>query len=214
MGLTRAELEGEILELLNRDTTYTGFFTPAKVHGAIKDCLDYVAVHMMIAGEGWLQQVMFLNTTAGTNNCELPPQIGMIHKISYLNGTEYLPLRFDDGSFDMDLSVDSGEAFPTRYKLMGNKIMFPSLLSEGGTSYLRLECSLYPRVLLADGDIVDPQFDNAARNYVKWRAASQLLSQVGKRVSDWKEYEGEWYEALKKMLDNRSRVPQFIRDFQ
>jgi hypothetical protein len=214
MGITRAELEGEILELLNRDTTYTGYFTPAKVQGAIKDCLDYVAVHMMMAGEGWLQQVVFLDTTAGTNSTELPPQIGMIHKIAYLNGTDYMPLRFDDGAFDADLSADSGEAFPVSYKLMSNKITFPSLLSEGGTRYLRIECSMYPRVLLADGDMVDPQFDNTARNYIKWRAASQLITQVGKRVSDWKEYEREWYDALEKILNNRSRVPQFVRDFQ
>lgn len=213
MGITRAELEGEILELLNRDTTYTGYFTPAKVHGAIKDGLDYVAVHMMIAGEGWLQQVMHLDTVAGTNSVELPPQVGMIHKISYLSTTEYMPLKFDDGAFDMDLTGDAGEAFPTSYKLMSNKITFPSLLSVGGSSYLRIECSMYPRVLLADGDMVDPQFDNTARNYIKWRAASQLSAQVGKRSSDWKEYEMEWYDALKKMLDNRSRVPQFIREF-
>jgi len=213
MGITRAELEGQILELLNRGTTYTGYFTPAKVHGAIKDCLDYVAVHMMLAGEGWLQQVMFLDTVAGTNTVELPPQIGMLHKLSYLNGSEYMPLRLDSNIFDLDLGSTSGESFPTAFKLVGNKIMFPSLLSEGGSRYLRVECAMYPRMLLADGDIVDPQFDNAAQNYVKWRAASQLLTQVGKRDSDWKAYENEWYEALRRMLEKRTAVPLFIRDF-
>lgn len=214
MAITRAELSARILTLVNRDSTYYGNYTDTQINEAIHDCLTYVAAKMILSGDGWMRQKLYLNSVAGSQTVDIPSQVGMINNVRYRVDDRYVSLEYADGS-DMDALVSASDftGTPTSFSLLSNKIHFNVVPNQVGASYVMIECSLYPSKLALSGDVVDSQFDEAALNFVKWRAASQLVSQSGKAIPDWVRYEDEWGEILKQLIASRVESQPFIRDF-
>jgi hypothetical protein len=213
--MTRADLAGKILRVLQRDSSYAGMYDDEKVNDAIEDCLDFVAANMILSDDGWMSKTFYLDTTVGQKSVELPTQIGVINSVRYLSGDTYILLSYDDGAFsNASRPSSSFSTFPTTFKITGNKLVFPSALSEAGSEYLEINACVYPNKLVRDGDLIDPQFDKAAIHYIKWRAARQLVSITGKAAPDWIKTENEWAGILEGIIARRIKTPQFIREFE
>ena len=96
---------------------------------------------------------------------------------------------------------------------MPNNFYFNPVPAETGPKYIQLECACFPERLVSDASVLNPQFNVAMTNYIKWRSASMLANSVGKGVVEWKQYEIEWKTNMLSMVDKRNRTPTFIREF-
>jgi hypothetical protein len=214
MSVTRGEISSAVLRVLQKDAGYSGFYTPEKIADAIQDSVDHIAVEMMMAGEGWLRRIEYLDTQPGSNIVPIPPHIGVIDEVRYLIGNRYIPLTFDDATMSAQFGSDAGVAqFPSRYRIVDNNFYFNPVPAETGVGFLQLECACFPQRMVSDMTVLNPQFNVAMTHYIKWRSASMLANSVGKGVAEWKQYEIEWKSNMLSMVDKRNRTPVFIREF-
>lgn len=214
MSISRGEVKGQILRILQKDGSYTGFYTDEKLNDAIQDCIDHIAVEMFFAGDGWLRKIAYLDSQAGASTIDLPPYIAVIDEVRYLVGNRYIPLQYDDATLAAQFAADAGVSqYPSRYRIVDQKIYFNPALGVGGTNYLQIEYAAYPATMVADGQLMPAEFDRSIVNYIKWRSASLLASSVGKQVKEWDDYEKEWKKNAINIINKRTRSPIYFRDF-
>lgn len=214
MSVTRGEISAAVLRILQKDAGYQGFYTPDKIADAIQDSVDHISVEMMMDGEGWLRQIFTLDTFPGKPNVPIPPHVAIIDEVRYLVGNRFIPLTFDDGTMSAQFSDAAGVSqFPSRYRIVDNNFFFNPTPAETGPGYLQLECACFSQRLVSDGQVLNPQFNVAMTNYIKWRSASMLANSIGKGVAEWKQYEIEWKQNMLNMVQKRNRTPVFIREF-
>ena len=182
MSISRGEIKGQILRVLQKEGTYNGFYTDEKLNDAIQDCVDFISVEMFVAGNGWLRRIITLDTQSGNGVVDLPPFVGMIDEVRYLIGNRYIPVIYDDATLAAQFNKAAGMTqYPSRYRVVEQKIYFNPAPAEGGKDYLQIECACYPQLLVADGQLMPAEFDRCLLNYIKWRAASQLAaSEIGR----------------------------------
>jgi hypothetical protein len=214
MSVTRGEISAAVLRILQKNAGYQGFYTPDKIADAIQDSVDHVSVEMMMDGEGWLRRIEYLETYPNKSNIPLPPHIAIIDEVRYLVGNRYIPLTYDDATMSAQFGADAGVSqFPSRYRIIDNNLYFNPTPAEVGPNYIQLECACFPQRLVSDGQVLNPQFNVAMTNYIKWRCASMLAASAGKPVSEWKQYEAEWHQNMLNMVQKRNRTPTFVREF-
>lgn len=214
MALSRGELKGKILRLLNKTAGYQGFYDDDKVNDVIEDCQDYVAAKMFSGGEGWMRRIYFVDTNGTDASYPIPPGIAIIEQLRYLIGNQYLPLIYDDGSMSPQTAPQAGfTQFPFRWRFIDNRVYFNPPPAQYGAQYLQIEAAHYPARLLTDGQQMDPQFDMAMFHYMKWRAASLLASQVGKSYKEWQSYEDQWFEEMQTIINKRIRTMVTVKEF-
>ena len=215
MAVTRGDMKTQIWGLLNKVSTNAGFYTSSKLDDAIQDCLDFVAVEMFMAGEGWLSQIGYITTVANTPNYALPTGMAILNEVRYLSGDAYVPISYDDRSSTVHLASTSGVVeFPGSYRIVNNELYFNPPPAEVGTNYVQLEYTTYTAALANDAAIINAQFDNCLLQYVKWRAASLLASQLGKVYKEWEKYEEQWYGQMIKITSKRMRHASIIKEFE
>jgi hypothetical protein len=212
--LARGELRGRVLRFLNKTPSLPGYYTEAKVNDAIQETLNYIAVEMFLAGEGWLQKYIFLDTQAGQTSVDLPGNVAMIREVRYKVSDVYYPLPYDDQESGFSY-VGTGvqQAFGYRYRILGRQLIFDPPVSEGGERYLQIEADYYPSVLLDDYEIIDPQFDAACCEFMKYKVASILSSSIEKEMIAWAKIEAEWEEKMKAVITRRTLSSVPIREF-
>lgn len=220
MALTLAQISTSILGLVNKTNTYQGFYTTQKVTDAVNDSLDYIAAEMFQRGNGWFNTITTLNVTAGTPTVALPTSCSIIQAVRYLVGNVYVALMYDDQATQTQVQDPSATVqYPASYRLVNDAVLGPCIYfnpvpGASGTGYVQLEYSAYPTLLANSGDTIDPQFDRCLTNYVKWRAASQLVAQVGNPMPAWQRYEDEWLAKMKETVSRRIRQTQWVKDFE
>lgn len=215
MSLTRGDIKTKILTLVNKNSGYQGFMTDEKINDAIEDCLDYIAMHMFEAGEGWFNRFESVTVPAGTFYVDLPTGCAIVNAVRYLIGSTYVDLKYDDRS-KQPVVKDTGQLtqYPTTYSLVnGNQIFLNPAPSITGTDQMQIEYTKYPDRLTSDLQTIDTQFSLGLLQFVKWRAASILMTSVGKPVSDWRDYEAQWFDRMKAEVSKRNRQSYFIKDF-
>lgn len=214
MTVTRATLRTKILRYLNKTSDYSGFYDTDKVSDAIEEALDYVAVNMFLAGEGWMTAVDYITTAAGDTSANFPTDSVMIREMRYKIGNVYVPLTYDDQTDSFYYGSDSGvEQIPCRIRFIGRTFVFDPPLAEGGTDYLQVESVKYPTAMTADTDEIDPQFDRACLNFVKYKACSILAGSIEKEYRPWAQEEGEWFEAMRFIVSRRNMKSTRIKEF-
>ena len=214
MSISRGELKGQILRVLQKDGGYQGFYTDEKLNDAIQDCMDYIAVEMFLAGEGWLRKIITLDSQSGFPTVDLPAHVAMIDEVRYLVGNRYIPLVYDDATLAAQFQPAAGVTqFPSRYRIVDQKIYFNPAPGQGGADYVQVEYATYPPILVADGQLLNTEFDRAMVHFIKWRASSLLASSVGKYQKEWGDHEAEWKERMVMIVNKRTKSPIFFREF-
>lgn len=214
MSISRGEVKGQILRVLQKDGSYQGFYTDEKLNDAIQDCIDYISVEMFMAGDGWLRKIVTLDSAPNSCTVDLPAFVSVIDEVRYLVGNSYIPLTYDDASLSSQSNPVSGVTqFPSRYRIVDQKIYFNPAPGVGGKDFLQIEYCTYPQILVADGQLLPNEFDRCMVHFIKWRSASLLASSVGKYQKEWGEYESEWKERMVMIVNKRTKSPIFIRDF-
>lgn len=214
MTTTLTTISNKILSFLGKTSSFPGFYDSTKVTSAVNTAMNYVAVNMFIAGQGWLTGYTYADTTAPVDTVAIPTGVALIREARYLVGEIYIPLIYDDQS-DAVSYVNSGvqQASAGRYRLLGNNFIFDPPLADGGTAYLQIESVSYPTALASGGDALDQQFDAALQEYIVFKAASVLAGSLEKDVRTWGQEETEWYEIMKTIVARRTMRSVAIRDF-
>lgn len=225
MPITRAELQGEIYELLNKTPTAFGLLTPNKVNKVIADSLNYVAAHMLKIGGGWLQQFVYLSTVAGSPYIPLPTGLAIVNSIKCLNsdGTDYSPMTFDDMSINVTPTqtialTDTTSSVVSRYCFSSGQLYVWPLPTLSTTNAIMVDGVFYPAKLISDGSHISGDMDNETfLNYIKWRSASILFSLGNNNAQTpppWRQTEMEWKEMCIAIIARRFREPTFSRSFE
>lgn len=215
MTITRGELKGQILRVLQKDGGYQGFYTDEKLNDAIQDCIDHVAMEMFRAGNGWVSRIQTLDSQSGFPTVDLPPHVIMIQEVRYLIAGRYIPLMYDDATLQIQYAPNTGATqFPSKYRIVEQKIYFNPPPAEGGKDYVQIEFMQYPLTMVADGQLMPQEFHRAMNNYVKWRTASMMAASVGKAYVEWKQYEQEWFQNMVDAVGKRTRSPIYYREFE
>ena len=216
MAVSVAELEGRVLRLLQKSAGYQGFFSPEKVRDAVQESFDMVATKMFDAATGaWQIKLRLWDTVAGQGTIDIPDDVAQIRVCRYLVGTTYVPLQYDEGIENVTYGPTAGYTqFPSRYRILENKIYFNPVLGVGGTQNFQMEYSSYPERLVADGQPIPAGFDVAMQHYIKYRSASILANSIGKANVEWTNYEGEWFNAMMIVVNKRINSCQYVREFE
>lgn len=212
--ISKGELKGKIWRFLNKTPNNPGYYTSAKLDDAIQEALNYIAVEMFLAGEGWLQKYIFLDTQAGQTSVDIPGNVALIREVRYKISNVYYSLPYDDqeGGFSY-IGTGVQQAFGYRYRILGRQIIFDPPVSEGGERYLQIEATYYPSVLVDDNEMIDPQFDAACTEFLKYKACSILAASIEKEFISWSEQEQKWEEKMRAVVTRRTLASTPIREF-
>ncbi len=215
MTITRDELATSILHLLTKTTTKPGFFTSAKVALAIQEAIDFVAVEMFLAGEGWLTEVSYHNVTDGMATLAFPARMAMISEVRLrVNGSEeYTPLMYEPAYGEPAYGATTEVRQGNRYKTIGTNIVFNPPLRDAGTNYLMLEGIYFPTRYTTGTDLLGGQFLPAMYHYAKYKAASILAASIEKYNTPWSTLEREWWDRCMNVINRRNSQSRPIREF-
>lgn len=214
MAFSLTDAQNEVLNILQKESSYQGFFTTDKVKRAVNESIAYVTAQMMMEGNGWRQKIAYITTTANTAAYNLPTDCSIIIAVRYLMGDVYYPLRFVSDFDEPQLSATSGLTdYVVKYRIVGNQIYFNPIPQNVGTNYLQLEYTSYPAALSSGTDEFGQEFDTALYYYVIYRSAGILVSQAGNAQPEWQLYELQWFNSMKQIITKRLRVSKVIREF-
>jgi hypothetical protein len=210
----RGQIAHDVYQRLNKSAATPGFYTAEKVNSAIQEAVDFVATEMMLADEGWLKKIDYLDVEANQITIPIPPHIEMIEEIRYLVGNVYVPLAYDTQWRNPQWSVTSGATnLPAAYRIVDNKLYFNPPLGVGGSKYLQIEYMRYPSILRNDAQQLDPQFGRAFTYYITYRAMSILASAMKQNNKSWENEEAMWYEKMLTIANRRNASPTPIKEF-
>lgn len=213
MPTTLGIMKGKILAILNKQSTYQGFFTNEKLNDAINDSMDWVYANMMFVGQGWTKEISYITTTSGVGSYAITADTVTIDVLRYLVGSTYQVIKYDDQSDDTYTTTET-TGYPTSWRLVGNSIVFNPPPTNAGTNFIQLEVSRYLADQTVDGNQLHAMLSKGLENYVKWRACSLLVSQVGKPNADWVKYENQWYGHLLELVSQRVRQVRVMGSFR
>lgn len=213
--ITRGEIAGKILRVLQKTPQYQGFYTDDRINDAIEDCMDLIATEMFLAGEGWQNKMRPLRMESGAFSVRLPPDVVLLNAVRYLTQGAYVPLVYSVPNNSVQMQPTSGLKVPyaTTYRLIDNTLVFPQALTEGGDEALQIEYTSFPKRLQDDNDFIELQFAKPMSHYIKWRACSLLVSGVGKSNPEWLRQEIEWKILTQAIITKRNDQVQFIAEF-
>ena len=215
MSITRGEISGRILRLVNKTSAYPGFYTPEKIADAIEDGLDYIAVDMFLAGEGWQDKIKFFTVQAGTITVPITSDIAMIRELRYKVGGSYVPMSYDTNSRKTDIDPNAGApgGYAGSYRIVDNQIYFSQPLAEGGANYLQLEYTTFPKRLTSDHEVIDGHLFKPFVHWLVFWCSSRLVSGLGKPDPDWMSQEASWYKKVVAVIYKRNMQTTTMREF-
>lgn len=214
MAVTLGELKGKVLRLLNKTASNPGFYTDAKISDAIEEAMDYVAVEMFLADEGWQKKQWPLDTESGQISLDLPEDLAMIDWVGYKIGDTYVEMIYDQGNKGGQLTTDTAARQDGYvYGILDNALYFNPPLAEGNTAGILIRGQAFPQRLLDDQDFIEAHFNKAMQHFIKYKTASILASSVEKSSRPWAPEEAQWYGQMQAMIVQRNKQSQPIRDF-
>lgn len=214
MAISKGELKGKVWRFLNKTPDQPGYYTSEKMNDAITEALNYIAVEMFLAGEGWLQKYIFLDTVAGQTSVDIPGNVALIREVRYQIAGVYCPIPYDDqdGGFSY-IGTGVQQAFGYKWRMLGRQIVFDPPVSEGGERFLQIEADYYPTVLVDDNEIVDQQFDAACQEFLKYKIASIMAASIEKEFISWSDLEAKWEAKMQAVVTRRLLSSTPIREF-
>ena len=205
MPMSRGELKGQVLRLLNKNAKFTGAYQDETLNDAIQEAMDYVATKMFIANQGWSDKIDYKTIAANCITVPIPETWAMIKEVRYKFGDIYVPLVYDVAGKDIQYASDSGaRQYASSYRIVDNQLYFNPALAEGGTNYLQIEYTAFPKFLQKDGDTIEPQFNRCFTNFMKYKAASCLAASIEKFVTPWSKIENDWWQQMQDLVSKRN----------
>ncbi len=193
---------------------YPGFYDQPKVDDAIQEAMDFVAVEMFLADEGWAHKIIYLDTNPGQTSIDLPISASMITEVRYLFANVYTPMSYDQDYGNDQYSTESGvRQWNYKYRVVENALYFNPPMAEGGEKYIQLEYMAYPKRLQENADFMESQFDNCMIHFIKYRAASILAASIEKSDVPWAGLEQSWYQKMLAIVIQRNQQSVPIKDF-
>lgn len=214
MPTTVGIIQAKILAILNKQSGYQGVFTQEKLNDAMNDAIDWVYANMMFNGQGWQKDIIYVTTTANTPSYVLNQDIVTIEAVRYKVGESYQVLKYDDQSDSNFAPSSQTTGYPSSYRILGNSILFNPIPTNVGTDFLQIEFSWFRPDLTGAGTSFNAQISKGLENYVKWRACSMLVSQIGEPDPNWRRYEDEWFSHMKQLVAQRVRQTRFMGSFR
>ncbi len=213
--LTRAEIKYEIYQRLNKTSATRGFYSDAKADSAIQESVDFVATEMFLGDEGYLHKIDYLNTEANQITVPLPSYMAMVVSVRYLLGNTYIPLVYDQQFDSPQWSDNSGVVqYPSRYRVVDNRVVFAPALGQGGEKYLMIEYYQYPSILRSDTQKLDPQFDRCMSWFIVYNAMTIMSQSMQQFAQSWKPQTDSWYQKMLLIINTRNVGPTQIADFE
>jgi hypothetical protein len=213
MSISYAEIKENILELVQKNPTYQGYFTDRKILNTVNEGMDYIAVEMFMTGEGWLREIRYLEWIAGSRVVPIPPDVAIINSVRWLQGDQYYPLKYDTADTTVQQKKDVGiVGDPISFRIVQNKIYLNPQPSTFGPVQLELEFSRYPTMIVSAQQNIQDDFDRIMCHWLKYYVANTLISASGK-TSPFTRNEGQFYEQMVKVITSRNRVKTVIGDF-
>ena len=214
MAILLSDISAEILNILQKAPSYSGFYTQDKVTRAVNECIAYVSARMHMEGEGWLQTIGYISTVAGTASYDLPTGCSIIHSVRYLYNDIYVPLVYDDQAMDTQVSGTAQlQLAPWRYRILQDKLYFNPIPTYVGTNTVQIEYTTYPDLLVNQSDALISQFSRGLYYYLVYRSAGMLVGQTGNAQPEWGGYEAQWYSVMENIVSKRLRVECTIKEF-
>lgn len=211
---TRGTIKARVLRLINKSSSYSGFHTDDHVNDAIQDAMDLVIAKTFAGGQGWHKTETLLDTVAGSNTVALPTGIGMIDDVRYLSNDTYVSIPYHDGDGTPHLSASGTlTQFPSYFEVREGNLYFNPPPSEVGTGYVQVIHYSYPAEFSTDASTIPAQYSRTIDQFVKWKAATQLMRTAGKDMPEWVEEERRWEYLLDLELAKRIKQKQFVLDF-
>lgn len=211
-----ADLTEDILSVLNKSSSYYGFFEPAKVQKAIEDSCDWMDTIMMQANQGIFLNIIYLAGAQGQIEVPIPNDLSMIKAVRILIGNVYRKLDYNDQT-QYSVTDPSGgwQGWPFTYRLKGQNLHFNPPLIEGNVRLFELEYLAYPSSFTGGGTFLAPRYDKACQQYLKWRSCSLLAAGIGKqRINvEWKQYEEQFFQMMVTLINQKNNVPTTIKDW-
>lgn len=214
MPTSLGEVKGKVLRLLMKTPAKPGFYTPERVNDAIEEAIDFVAVEMFLADEGWATKIDYFTTEGGQLSIDMPDGMAMIKDVRYKYGDIYLPMIYDTANQAAQYAPDSGaRQWAYTYRIVDNAFYFNPPLADGGVDYLQVEWMAYPKRLSNDTDFLESQFDKCMLHFIKYRAASMLAASLEKFVVPWSSQEQSWFAKMQAVVVQRNLQSLPIKDF-
>lgn len=209
---TLADIKKSILELVQKNPSYQGFFTDSKMEMMINEALDYISVNMFEAGEGWLREIRYLDWSPNSRVLQIPSDVAIINNVRWLVGDVYYVLKYDVADTSAQAQKGSGTGIPTTYRIIQNKFFLNPEPSDSGTGQIELEFSRYPTILVSSQQTVQADFDRAMLHWLKYYVSNTLIASAGKETPFAKN-EAQWYSQMEKVISLRNRVKKTVEDF-
>ena len=214
MAITLTDIQAEVLNILQKSPTYSGFYTADKVTRAVNESLAYVSARMMMEGNGWRQTIGYITTVANTASYALPTGCSIINAVRYLYNDIYVPMLYDDQSMNSQVAANTQlQLAPSRYRLVGNQLYFNPVPTFVGTNYVQIEYTTYPAKLTTGSDTLPEEIDQALYYYLVYRCADTLVAQTANAQPEWSLNTLQWYNAMESIISKRLRVFQVIGEF-
>jgi hypothetical protein len=214
MATTFGDIKGFVLELLQKNASYQGFYTDTKLKNAIQEAVDFIGVDMGLCGEGWLKTITAIDYLAVSHTVDLPSGVMYIEDVRWKVGDRYVPLSYDprQGDSQTTSTADTIQS-PSTYRLIGQKLYLDPAPSDVGTGMCQVEYVRYPATYVNDATNVDADFDRAMFWFIRYKAASCLITSNGRSNPPWAGIEADWYSQVTKVIAKRVRNTKYVRNF-
>lgn len=216
MALTLDEMKVRVLRVLKKDPDKPGQYTDDRVHSAVNEATDFVTSKMMEYGEGFTTKIVYLDSVALDRFIELPAGIVLINQVKYKDVQVYLPLTYsEDRGHTHTISGDEvGQAYPSTYKIVENKLYFDPPFQTTEAEKLMIEGTFYSPDLIAGTDTLPAQMDKTCEYVIQYQAASILSNWSRNYSPPWQAQEAKWYNQLQTILTKRNNQVKFITEFR
>lgn len=218
MAISKGELSGKILRLLHKTASNPGFYTADKIGDAIEEAVDYVAMQMFDADEGWQTKLWYPSGLQdGQITVDLSEDVAMIKAVRFKVGDIYVPMVYDPGNDSASASTTTAARQSGNvYKIIDNALYFnpPLSLDASVVKPIEVEHLAFPQRMVDDQDFLEAHFNKAMQHFIKYKAASILSSSIEKFSRPWAAEEAQWFHEMQKMVVKRNQQSVAIRSFE
>lgn len=212
---SRGAVKYEIYQRLNKDPATRGFYSDSKCESAINESIDFIGTEMLLADEGFLKKVDIFDTDANMVSFALPPNCTMVSQVLFLIGNVYVPMAYDSQFDQAQWSQVSGAVqFPSRYRIVENRLYFNPPIGVGGSQVLQIEYLTMPNVIRNDTQKLEPMFDRYCIWFMVYNAMSIMAESMSKYQKPWEQRGQSWYERMVTLLNKRNLQSTNIQDFE
>ncbi len=211
-------LEASVLSKLSKTPKARGFFTPDRIRQYVQEGLDSLATEMFLGGNGFSNKIRYIDTLPNQVAVPIPRDVCYINQVRYLVGNVYEPCPYDEGREKpmWDNTQAGSQLYPYTYRIVDNCFYFNPPVIQGGSKFLMLETTVWPKMPQNPSDYFDVMINPAFKNWMTYYIVIGAMSDFGQNAanSDWSSQMSYWYDKMKEIIQRRNNQAQRIGDFE